>query len=151
MPKNAIRARRRGQCNRRVELMTKKNSDPIAPWFRALEDSGEFIGMRFARVPPGASEPEWIFVRHTDYDGVSAVEKMFRERGGTFDSLPQARHPAKPSARSFWQLLKMQIRPKQRLHWKRLKKPGFTGGWKKHPSRTIYITNGGTPDSHGSK
>jgi hypothetical protein len=48
-------------------------SDPISPWFIAAEQLGEFIGIRFGRVPPGQTEPEWFFLRHTDFDGIGGL------------------------------------------------------------------------------
>lgn len=100
--------------------MSKAISDPIAPWFTAAEELGEFIGMRFARVPPGSAEPEWIFVPHNQYDGVSAVEKMFADRGGKFDALPLAKPPAKAPRFLFWKFIKSNMRLRRRLHWKPL-------------------------------
>ncbi|HEY1660930.1 MAG TPA: hypothetical protein VGI03_00790 [Verrucomicrobiae bacterium] len=100
--------------------MSRAGYDPIKPWFLALESMGEFIGMRFARIPPGKSEPDWIYIRHCDYDGIGAIKKMFTERGGTVDELPQARHPARPSFGSLFKLMKLQMQPRRRLHWKEL-------------------------------
>ncbi|HXE43272.1 MAG TPA: hypothetical protein VN516_09635 [Candidatus Baltobacteraceae bacterium] len=100
--------------------MEKKISDPITPWYSAVGELGDFIGMRFARVAPGSSEPEWIFVPHNQYDGVGAIVKMFGERGGKFDSLPQAKPPAKPPQNLFWRLLKLNFRSRGRLKWKSL-------------------------------
>jgi hypothetical protein len=100
--------------------MNKKASDPIAPWFIALEALDEFIGMRFGRIAPGQSDPEWVFIRHADFDGIGAFSEIFRKRGATFDGLPQARHPAKPSLFSLFRLLKMYLQPKRRLKWKNL-------------------------------
>jgi len=102
--------------------MSSAGYDPIRPWFLAGESLGEFIGMRFARIPPGKSEPDWIYIRHCDYDGIGAIKKMFTERGGTVGELPQARHPAKPSFGSLFKLLKMRMQPRQRLKWKDLGK-----------------------------
>ncbi|MGO8766290.1 MAG: hypothetical protein ACLQSR_14280 [Limisphaerales bacterium] len=103
--------------------MSKAGYDPIRPWFLAGESLGEFIGMRFARIPPGKTEPDWIYVRHCDYDGIGAIGMMFEERGAKVE-LPQARHPAKPSFRSFFKLVGMQLRPRKRLKWKN---PGNSG------------------------
>src|ERR1043165_2317609 len=57
-------------------------TDPIAPWFIAAEELGEFIGIRFGRVPPEGTEPEWMFLRHTDFDGIGGVAALLRARGG---------------------------------------------------------------------
>lgn len=100
--------------------MSNTGYDPMRPWFLALESTGEFIGMRLARIPPGKSEPEWIYVPHSECDGFAVVKQLFTERGAKVEDLPQARHPATPSARSFFRLMKMQMQPRQRLHWKKL-------------------------------
>ena len=92
----------------------------MAPWFIALESSGEYMGMRFGRIAPGKSDPEWIFVRHAEHDGIGAFAEIFRKRGAPFESLPQAKHPSAPSLFSLFQLLKMHLRPRRRLHWKNL-------------------------------
>ncbi|HEY3762050.1 MAG TPA: hypothetical protein VGN23_09915 [Verrucomicrobiae bacterium] len=98
--------------------MSDTGYDPMKSWFLALEDTGEFIGMRLGRIPPGKSEPEWIYVPHSECDGFAVIKRLFAERGGTVGELGQARHPAKPSAKSFFRLMKMQFQPRQRLHWK---------------------------------
>ena len=92
----------------------------MAPWFTALESLGEFIGMRFGRIAPGKGDPEWMFIRHDDFDGIGAFAEIFRQRGAPFDSLPQARHPAVPSLLSVIPLLKMHVQPRRRLKWKNL-------------------------------
>jgi hypothetical protein len=100
--------------------MSSGGFDPIRPWFLALEARGEFIGMRFAHIPPGATEPDWIYVRHYDYDGIGAIKMMFTERGGVVGELPLARHPSKPSFKSPFKLLKLNLQRGRRLHWKDL-------------------------------
>ncbi|HVU28251.1 MAG TPA: hypothetical protein VHG71_11020 [Verrucomicrobiae bacterium] len=100
--------------------MSNTGYDPMKPWFLALESMGEFIGMRLARIPPGKSEPDWIYVPHSECDGFAVIKKLFAERGGIVEALPQARHPAKPSVSSFFKLMKMQMQPRWRLHWKDL-------------------------------
>ncbi len=106
--------------------MAKTHRDPIKPWYLAVEATGDFIGMRFARIPPGKSEPDWIYVRHSDYDGVGAIKMMFAERGGHVE-LPDAKHPAHPSWRSIFPLLKMQLQPRRKLRWKHLGPAGTVG------------------------
>ena len=61
--------------------MASKATDPIRPWFDAAEEMGEFIGIRFGRVTPGAVEPEWMFLPHTDYDGIGGLAHLLRGRG----------------------------------------------------------------------
>ncbi|HSY19995.1 MAG TPA: hypothetical protein VK815_16745, partial [Candidatus Acidoferrales bacterium] len=77
--------------------MSAKTFDPIAPWFVAAEALGEYIGIRFGRIAPGKTEPEWIFLRHAEFDGVGGLADIFRRRGATVATLPQIKHPAEPS------------------------------------------------------
>ena len=100
--------------------MSNTGYDPMKPWFLALESMGEYIGMRLGRIPPGKSEPEWVCVPHSECDGFAVFKRLFNERGATVEELPQARHPARPSVRSFFKLMKMQMQPRWRLHWKDL-------------------------------
>src|ERR1043166_7061003 len=72
-------------------------TDPIAPWFIAAEELGEFIGIRFGRVPPEGTEPEWMFLRHTDFDGIGGLAELLRRRGAHLPRLPQIKHPSPPS------------------------------------------------------
>src|SRR5581483_11477434 len=73
--------------------------DPIKSWFVAAEEIGEYIGIRFGRIAPGASEPEWIFLRHTDFDGIGGFAELLR-RGGAWlpllRSLPKFLKPRRP-------------------------------------------------------
>lgn len=72
-------------------------TDPISPWFTAAEELGEYIGIRFGHVPSGASKPEWIFLRHTDFDGIGGLADILRRRGVTLDRLAQIKYPGSPS------------------------------------------------------
>lgn len=122
--------------------MSSKGYDPIKPWFLAAESLGEFIGMRFARIPPGATEPDWIYVRHCDYDGVGAIKMMFGERGGEVGELPQARHPARPSFRSLFKLVKKQMQPRApHLHWKDLGPKGDCDPGHPPPAAAWHVFN----------
>ncbi len=103
--------------------MSKKAYDPIAPWFIAAEALGEFIGIRFGRIPPGKSDPEWIFLRHADFDGIGGLAEILRRNGTPLSQLPQIKHGA-PS--SLLPLLKMA--PKFLLPHQRVKLRPFDGG-----------------------
>jgi NRPS condensation-like uncharacterized protein len=97
--------------------MSKKISDSVAPWFIAAEELGEYIGIRFGRIAPGKNDPEWIFLRHTEFDGIGGLAEILRRRGATLGRLPQVRHPATPSV---WPLLKMMpkfLQPRHRVKW----------------------------------
>lgn len=100
--------------------MINKKSDPVSPWFNVCEDLGEYIGIRFGRIAPGASDPEWMFLRHIDFDGIGGFAELLRQRGAQIPRLPQIKHPSKPS---WLPLLKMSpkfLKPRQRVKWRPL-------------------------------
>jgi NRPS condensation-like uncharacterized protein len=97
--------------------MARNGFDPISPWFIAAEELGEYIGIRFGRVPPGKTAPEWIFLRHTDTDGIGGFGDILRKRGARLDHLPQIKHPSAPSAFSALQLLPRFLKPRKRVKW----------------------------------
>lgn len=101
--------------------MPKKPSDPIAPWFTAAEDLNEYIGIRFGRVPPDQTEPEWIFLRHIDFDGIGGLAEILRKRGAKLERLSQIKHPVAPSPFSLLKLLPKYLKPRHRLEWEALK------------------------------
>ncbi len=101
--------------------MSKARIDDVMKlWFLSAEELGEYIGMRFARVTPGATEPEWMFPRHADYDGIGWFADNLRRRGGALDCLPTIRHPAEPSKLSFLRILPHYLKPRRPLKWKTL-------------------------------
>ncbi len=108
--------------------MTGRKTDPIASWFEAAEDLGEFIGIRFGRIAPGASDPEWIFLRHTDFDGVGGFAEILRRRGAVLDRLPQINHPVSPSWSSVLRALPKYVSPRRRVLWR--SQPGATASYK---------------------
>ena len=101
---------------------SEKSSDPIRPWFEALESLDEFIGIRFGRLAPGASEIEWIFLPHTDFDGIGGLAHLLRERGAEVGDLPMSPHPAALSWLAFLRALPGMLGPRRRLSWKSLKR-----------------------------
>ena len=94
-----------------------QSKDSIAPWFVAAEAVGEYIGIRFGRIPPGETSPEWIFLRHTDVDGIGGFAKILRERGVDLPVLPQIHHPADPSWLSPLKLIRKMAKPQRRIAW----------------------------------
>lgn len=98
--------------------MSKTAYDPIAPWFLAAEALGDYIGIRFGRIAPGKSEPEWIFLRHADWDGIGGFAKILREQGVVMDKLPQIKHTAPPSIVPLLKMLPKFLLPHQRVRWK---------------------------------
>lgn len=97
--------------------MRREGVDSINLWFYAAEELGEYIGIRFGHIPQGASEPQWTFLRHTDFDGIGGLAHIFRQRGVTLGRLPQIRYPAD---QSLIPLLRMSVKflmPRHRVKW----------------------------------
>jgi hypothetical protein len=97
--------------------MAEKRTDPISPWFFVCEELGEFIGIRYGRVAPAATEPEWIFVRHTDFDGIGGFAEILRRRGADIPKLAQIKHPALPSWFCLLRAVPKLLKPRQRINW----------------------------------
>ncbi len=97
--------------------MSTTVTDPISPWFNICEELGEFIGIRFGRVPPGSVEPEWMFLRHIDYDGIGGFAELLRRRGAEIPQLPQIKHPSPPSWFALVRALPKFMKPRQRVKW----------------------------------
>ncbi len=101
--------------------MAEKTPDLISPWFLAAEDLGEYIGIRFGRIAPGTTEPEWFFRRHTDMDGIGGLAEILRNRGMHLERLSQIKHPAAPSLFALLRLLPRFLMPRQRVKWAPMK------------------------------
>lgn len=97
--------------------MPENRTDPISPWFIAAEELGEYIGIRFGHVTPGSVDPEWIFLRHTDFDGIGGFAEILRQRGAQLNRLPQIKHPASPSRIALLKSLLKSLGPRHRLRW----------------------------------
>jgi hypothetical protein len=102
--------------------MPRVTSDAISSWFLAAEELGEYIGIRFGRIPPGSNEPEWFFLRHADYDGIGGLAELLRRRGATVDHLLQIKYPAPPSWLPLLRALPKYFKPRQRLKWAEISK-----------------------------
>jgi hypothetical protein len=98
-------------------IMAKQVADPIASWFVAAEELGEFIGIPFGRIPPGEREPEWSFLPHTDYDGIGGFADILRRRGAVLDRLPQIRYPVSPSWLCMVRVLPKYLSRRRRVRW----------------------------------
>ena len=96
------------------------STDPIRPWFEALESMGEFVGIRFGHIKPGSSEVEWYFLSHIEVDGIGGFAKLLRERGADLRDLPRITHPAPLSWGSFVRSIPQLLGPRRRLKWKAL-------------------------------
>lgn len=108
--------------------MIEKKSDPISPWFNAAEELGEYLGIRFGRIAPGTAEPEWMFLRHVDFDGVGGFAELLRRRGAHLPRLPQIKHPFNPSWLPLLQILPKFLMPRQRVKWRPLERNPVSNG-----------------------
>ena len=97
--------------------MSQQGIDSINLWFLAAEELGEYIGIRFGQIPPGATEPQWTFLRHTEFDGIGGLAHILRQKGVTLGRLPQIRYPAAPSILSALKLAPRFLGPRQRVKW----------------------------------
>jgi NRPS condensation-like uncharacterized protein len=97
--------------------MSQKSTSAIKSWFLAGQDLGEYIGIRFGRLAPGATEPEWRFLPHTDFDGIGGFAAILRRGGADLERLPQIRYPVGPSLAPFLRSLPRYLRPRRRINW----------------------------------
>ena len=118
--------------------MTRQGTDPIAAWFVAAQELGEFIGIRFGRVPPGAGEPEWIFLPHTEVDGIGGLAEIFRRRGVKVDRLPGIKYPLAPSWVSLLRAMPKYLRPRRRVKWGPLEKGALNGDCSHPPTAVAW-------------
>jgi hypothetical protein len=97
--------------------MSKNMTDAISSWFIAGEELGEYIGIRFGRILPGASDPEWTFLRHTDFDGIGGLAELLRRRGAAIGRLPQIKYPLRSSRLLLLRTLPRYLSPRQQVAW----------------------------------
>jgi NRPS condensation-like uncharacterized protein len=97
--------------------MNNKQNDPINSWFFSAEELDEYIGIRFGQIAPGKKEPEWKFLRHTEFDGIGGLASILRERGASLGRLPQIKHPAAPSVVSLLRLAPKFLQPRNKIKW----------------------------------
>lgn len=118
--------------------MTAKKTDPISPWFNACEELGEFIGIRFGRVPPGTSEPSWSYLRHIDFDGIGGFAELLRRNGAELPRLPQIKHPSNPSWGHFLRFAPKLLRPRHKVKWRPMERgPAATHTGEPQPPRAV--------------
>lgn len=101
--------------------------DPIRTWFLSLQETGEFIGIRFGRIAPGDSQPEWIYLSHSEVDGIGGFAQILRLRGGDLPRLPRLKHISEPSRFAVLKNLLKFLRPRNRLKWTCVEGPSEPG------------------------
>jgi NRPS condensation-like uncharacterized protein len=97
--------------------MAEQAFDPIESWFIAAEELGEYIGIRFGRVPPGSVDPEWIFLRHTEFDGIGGFADILRKRGAQLPRLANIKHPSNPSWMPLVKSVPKLLKARHPLKW----------------------------------
>ncbi len=117
--------------------MPRQPKDAISPWFLAAEELGEYIGIRFGRVAPRSAEPEWFFLRHTDYDGIGGLADLLRRRGARVDHLLQIKYPAPPSWLPLLRALPKYFRPRKRVKWAPLERGNGATDHSAQPSAAV--------------
>ncbi len=118
--------------------MSKMMTDAISSWFIAGEQLGEYIGIRFGRLAPGAVDPEWMFLRHTDFDGIGGLAEILRRRGAEVDRLPQIKYPLAPSRRFLLRALPKYLSRKHRLEWRSLERGPAQNNHSQPPSAVAW-------------
>jgi hypothetical protein len=118
--------------------MTVRAADPIASWFIAAEELGEFIGIRFGRLAPGAFEPEWTFLPHTEFDGIGGLAELLRNEGARVERLPQIKYPLSPSWFSLLRALPKYVSPRRRINWGPLAKGSAPGDSSRPPTAVAW-------------
>ncbi len=78
--------------------------DPIQPWFKVLEEMGEFTKIRFGHIKSDLDqqqEPTWIYRDHQFFDGIGGLVDILREMEVVYDSadIPSSTHD---SENSWW-------------------------------------------------
>jgi hypothetical protein len=97
--------------------MASKARDPIASWFIAAQEVGEYIGIRFGRIPQGTDDVEWTFLPHTEFDGIGGLAELLRRRGARVERLPQIKYPVAPSRFSLVRALPAYVKPRHPVKW----------------------------------
>ena len=76
-----------------------------------------YIGIRFGRIAPGKTEPEWFFIPHKECDGIGGFAQLLRQRGAILPRLPGVKHPANPSMTAVLRALPKYLKPRHKLKW----------------------------------
>ncbi|MGJ8644230.1 MAG: hypothetical protein ACSHX9_12545 [Luteolibacter sp.] len=89
-----------------TEELRKTGGSACARWFLAAEATGDFMGIRYGRLPEGTDEVEWLFVSHGECDGIGGFARLLRERGADVGALPETGHSDRRVMLPLWNLLR---------------------------------------------
>jgi hypothetical protein len=84
-------------------LSTHANN-AASQWFKATEALGDFMGIRYGRIPRGSGEPDWFHVPHVECDGVGGFARLLRQQGATIHHLPSGKNPCHGIIGPLWKL-----------------------------------------------
>jgi hypothetical protein len=97
--------------------VSNNSNDALARWFSTAQELGEHIGIRYGRIAPGASEPEWFFFPHSEVDGIGGFARLMRQRGAQLHQLPKIHHFSEPSLSALVRALPKYLGPRYRVKW----------------------------------
>lgn len=118
--------------------MPDNTPDALSKWFGTAEALGECIGIRFGRLAPGASEPEWFFLPHSEFDGIGGLAELLRRRGAELSCLPQIRHFSEPSLLALLRALPKYVSPRRRVKWGPVAGPSRPSSKSEPPSAVAW-------------
>ncbi len=124
-------------CYKPRTRMPRQATDAINAWFMAAEELGEYIGIRFGRIAPGGHQPEWTFLRHTDFDGIGGLADMLRKRGAKLERLQQLKYPGEPSWGPLIRSLPKLLLPRRRVQWGELSRGEVATSSPTEPPRAV--------------
>jgi hypothetical protein len=127
-----------GRSCSRNRIVPDTTAEMLRKWFATAEELGEYIGIRFGRIAPGASEPEWFFLPHSQCDGIGGFAELLRQRGAEVPHLPQIRHFSKPSALDLVRALPKFLAPRRRVEWGPLAGPARPSSSTQAPSAVAW-------------
>jgi hypothetical protein len=84
--------------------LSDHTQNAVSQWFRATEALGDFMGIRYGRVPHGSGEVEWFHVSHVECDGVGGFARLLRRHGAVIDPLPKTKNPCRGIIGPLWRL-----------------------------------------------
>lgn len=103
-----------------ISRLQKTPESPAAAWFKASEDLGDDIGIRFGCVSMESDQVEWFSVSHYECDGVGAFARLLRQSGAELPELPRSKNPHEGILGPLWWLFGGRPKPSEcatRLDW----------------------------------
>src|ERR1041384_4218400 len=94
-----------------------KEHDAFQQWFQAVEQVGDFVGIRFGYIPPGQTEPEWRFYSHAKGDGIGAFADYLRTAGAHIPELPKIKCSSPVSAKALLKFWPKYMAPRKPVEW----------------------------------